>query len=155
MFGGLSAMPALRRAAAALAVLAAPTVVHATGGTWCDAEDGNVSFHFKTVHSRDGTGAWFGIEGHLTTKFGTLPKHLATFAIKDENLTQRWVGREGVLLEVQKYDAEPFRSVKLTVSTRSVEEATYEGTYELRITADDDDAEAYVTRSGKVACSGD
>ena len=142
---------------AALVLVTTPITASATGGTWCDAEDANLSFHFKTVHSRDGSGAWFGIEGHLTTKFGTLPDHLARFQIKDENLTQRWVGREGVLLEVQKYDAEPFKSVKLTVTTRPVEDedATYEGTYELRITAEDDDAEAYVARSGKVACSGD
>lgn len=147
----------LKMTIAALALLAAPVTASATGGTWCDAEDANLSFHFKTVHSRDGTGAWFGIEGELATKFGTLPKHLARFRIKDENLTQRWVGREGVLLEVQKYDPEPFRSVKLTVTTRPVEDedATYEGTYELRVTADEDDAEAYVTRSGKVTCSGD
>ena len=145
----------LKAILAVLALIAASVSASATGGTWCDAEDGNVSFHFRTAHSRDGTGAWFGIEGELTTKFGKLPDHLATFRIKDENLTQRWVGREGVLLEVQKYDAEPFRSVRLTVSTRPVDDATYEGTYELRIAADDDDAEAYVTRSGKVACSGD
>ena len=147
----------LKMTVAALALVGAPITASATGGTWCDAEDANLSFHFKTVHSRDGTGAWFGIEGHLTTRFGKLPKHLSSFQIKDENLTQRWVGREGVLLEVQKYDAEPFKSVKLTVTTRPVEDedATYEGTYELRITADDDDAEAYVTKSGKVTCSGD
>jgi len=147
----------LKMVVAALALIATPVTASATGGTWCDAEDANLSFHFKTVHSRDGTGAWFGIEGHLTTRFGKLPKHLSSFQIKDENLTQRWVGREGVLLEVQKYDAEPFKSVKLTVTTRPVEDedATYEGTYELRITADDDDAEAYVTKSGKVTCSGD
>lgn len=140
-----------------LALVAAPSIASATGGTWCDAEDANLSFHFKTAHSRDGTGAWFGIEGHLTTKFGKLPDHLAKFQIRDENLTQRWVGREGVLLEVQKNDAEPFRSVKLTVTTRLVEDedAAYEGTYELRITAEDDDAEAYIIRSGKVTCSGD
>ena len=138
----------------ATVLVAMPVTASATGGTWCDAEDNNISFHFKTAHSRDGTGGWFGIEGQLTTRFGKLPKHLAAFPIRDENLTQRWAGREGVLLEVQKYDAEPFRSVMLTVSTKPVEEATYEGTYELRITADGGD-EAYVTRSGKVTCSGD
>lgn len=147
-------MRTMRTGLAALIILVLPGIAAATGGTWCDAEDANVSFHFKAVHSRDGTGAWFGIEGHVETKFGRLPKHLRTFQIKDENLTQRWVGPEGVLLQVQKYDAEPFRSVMLTVSTRRIEEATYEGTYELRITAADGD-DAYVTKAGKVSCSGD
>ena len=146
-------MKILSRSLTVAALCALPALAHATGGTWCDAEDENLNFHFKTVHSRDGTGAWFGIEGELTTKFGKLPKHLASFQIKDKNLTQRWVGREGVLLEVQKYDAEPFQSVMLTVSTRPVEDS-YEGTYELRITADGDDA-AFITKTGKVTCSGD
>lgn len=137
-----------------VAALLAPMTAHATGGTWCDAEDANLSFHFKAVQSRDGTGAWFGIEGQVATKFGKLPKHLATFQIRDENLTQRWLGLEGVLLQVQKYDSEPFKAVMLTVSTKPIEEATYEGTYELRITANGGD-EAYVIRTGKVSCGAD
>lgn len=137
-----------------LGCLSLPAMAHATGGTWCDAEDANLSFHFKAVQSRDGTGPWFDIDGHVETKFGKLPKHLAKFDIKDENLTQRWLGLEGVLLQVQKYDSDPFAAVMLTVSTKTVEEATYEGTYELRITADSGD-EAYVIRTGKVSCSAD
>ena len=134
--------------------LALPGIASAMGGTWCDAEDENVRFHFKAAHSRDGTGAWFGVEGHVETRFGRLPSHLRKFRIKDENLTQRWVGREGVLLQIQKYDADPFAAVMLTVSTRPVDEAVYEGTYELRITASAGD-EAYIVRKGKVSCSGD
>ncbi|MBX9454911.1 MAG: hypothetical protein KL863_02135 [Rhizobium sp.] len=137
-----------------LALLALPGTASAAGGTWCDAKDANLTFHFKASHSRDGTGPWFGIEGDVTVRFGKLPKHLRKFTIKDDSLTQRWAGPEGVLLQVQKYDAEPFRSVILTVTTRLIEEATYQGTYELRITADSGD-EAYVTRTGKVSCSAD
>jgi hypothetical protein len=137
-----------------LGFLSLPALAHATGGTWCDAEDANLSFHFKAVQSRDGTGPWFDIDGHVEAKFGKLPKHLAKFDIKDENLTQRWLGLEGVLLQVQKYDSDPFAAVMLTVSTKTVEEATYEGTYELRITADSGD-EAYVIRTGRVSCSAD
>lgn len=140
--------------AALLAVNLAPTSGHATGGTWCDVEDANLNFHFKAVQSRDGTGPWFGIEGSLVTKFGTLPNHLAKFEIKDENLTERWLGLEGILLQVQKYEAEPFAAVMLTVVTRSIDEGPYEGTYELRITADGGD-EAYLIRTGKISCGAD
>lgn len=143
------------RTVLAAAFFALPGIACATGGTWCDAEDANLSFHFKSVQSRDGTGHWFGIEGRLKTKFGRLPKHLADFAIEDRHLTQRWLGREGVLLQVQKYDAAPFAAVMLTVTTRPVGEAVYEGTYELRITAGPDDDEAYIVRKGKVSCGGD
>jgi hypothetical protein len=154
MLGGLTMSKRFLICAALLAASLAPTLGHATGGTWCDAEDANLSFHFKAVQSRDGTGGWFGIEGQLETKFGKLPKHLSKFEIKDENLTQRWLGLEGVLLQLQKYDAEPFAAVMLTVSTKTVEEATYEGTYELRVTADGGD-EAYLIRTGKVSCGAD
>jgi len=147
-------MTKMKAILAALLCLALPGTASATGGTWCDAEDENVRFHFKAAHSRDGTGAWFGIEGHVETRFGRLPSHLRKFQITDANLTQRWVGPEGVLLQVQKYDADPFAAVMLTVSTKPVDEAVYEGTYELRITAGDGD-DAHVVRKGKVSCSGD
>lgn len=137
-----------------MGLLALPTVASATGGTWCDAEDANLSFHFKAVQSRDGTGHWFGIEGQVVTKFGALPSHLSRFEIKDENLTQRWLGLEGVLVQVQKYDSEPFAAVMLTVVTKPVEEGVYEGTYALRINAVEGD-EAYITRNGKVSCGAD
>jgi hypothetical protein len=142
------------RSLVVLGFVSMPALAHATGGVWCDAEDENVSFHFKAVSSRDGTGGWFDIEGRVETKFGKLPKHLAKFEIKDKNLTERWWGREGVLLNVQKYDAEPFAAVMMTVVTKPVDDGVYEGTYELRITADGGD-EAYVTKDGKVSCGAD
>lgn len=142
------------RSLAILGLCGLPALAHATGGVWCDADDANLGFHFKAVQSRDGTGPWFDIDGNLVTKFGKLPKHLATFKIKDENLTERWWGSEGVLLQVQKYDPDPFVSVKLTVVTKPVDDGVYEGTYELRITADSGD-EAYVTREGKISCGAD
>ena len=144
----------LARALVFLGFVSLPALGHATGGVWCDVDDANLGFHFKAASSRDGTGGWFGIEGHVRTKFGKLPKHLAKFEIKDKNLTERWWGREGVLLNVQKYDADPFAAVMLTVVTKTVDEGGYEGTYELRITADSGD-EAYVTRQGRISCQSD
>lgn len=154
MLGGLTMAKRLLIAAAMLAAVLAPTSGHATGGTWCDVEDANLNFHFKAVQGRDGTGGWFGIEGSLEIKFGKLPKHLSKFEIKDENLTQRWLGREGILLEVQKYDSEPFAAVMLTVVTKSTDEGPYEGKYDLRITADGGH-EAYLHREGKINCDAD
>jgi hypothetical protein len=142
------------RAALAAALLLLPAQARATGGVWCDLDDKNVGFRFKAVSSRDGTGGWFDIDGHVETKFGTLPKHLKTFKIKDENVTERWWGPEGVLLNVQKYDTEPFAAVRLTVVTKMVDEGGYEGTYDLRITADSGD-EAYIHREGKISCQSD
>jgi hypothetical protein len=142
------------RSLAILCLFSMPALAHATGGVWCDADDANLGFRFKAVSSRDGTGGWFDVEGSVETKFGKLPKHLAKFEIKDKNVTERWWGREGVLLNVQKYDDEPFAAVMLTVVTKPVDEGVYEGTYELRITADGGD-EAYVTREGTISCGAD
>jgi hypothetical protein len=137
-----------------LGLCSLPSLAHATGGVWCDHDDANMKFDFKAVMSRDGTGGWFDIAGSLTTKFGKLPKHLASFDIKDKNLTQRWIGREGILLEIQKYDTDPNPAVMLTVVTKSIDEGPYEGTYELRITADSGD-EAFIIKEGKIECGAD
>jgi hypothetical protein len=138
----------------ALLLATAPATGWATGGVWCHQDDANMTFDFKAVMSRDGTGPWFDIAGRLRTKFGALPAHLADFTIDDAALTQRWLGREGILLQVQRYDAEPFAAVMLTLATKSEDDGPYEGEYELRITADSGD-EAYVTRTGRISCDAD
>lgn len=137
-----------------LAVAICPTAASATGGVWCHHDDANMKFDFKAVMSRDGTGPWFDIGGGLETKFGDLPEHLSKFGIADKDLTQRWLGREGILLQIQKYDPDPFASVMLTVATKSVDEGPYEGEYELRITAASGDA-AYIIKTGKITCDAD
>lgn len=131
-----------------------PALAHATGGVWCHHEDANMTFDFKAVMSRSGIGSWFDIGGALETKFGGLPKHLARFEIKDQNLTQRWLGREGILLQIQKYDAEPIAAVMLTLATKSIDEGPYEGEYELRVTVGGGE-EPDIVKSGKITCGAD
>lgn len=129
-------------------------MAHATGGVWCDVDDPDLGLRFKAVSSRDGTGGWFGIEGHVETRFGTLPAHLKRFKITDGTLTERWWGPEGVLLVIQKYVEDPFAAVRLTVVAKPADEGSYEGTWALRMTAGRGDG-AYVTRQGKVSCGSD
>jgi hypothetical protein len=83
-----------------------------------------------------------------------LPADLAKFDIKDENLTQRWLDRSDVRLEVQKVGTEKqnFASVRLTIVATALEEADYKGPYELRIRLPDGND---VTRGGIVECSAD
>ena len=137
----------------AIACVAMPVSAHATGGVWCDATDEKVDFHFKASIARDGTGGWWGIEGKLVTKLGKLPTHLSRFDIKETNLTQRWLGRDNILLEIQAYDSEPFATVMLTVESKLVEDS-FAGMYTLRIS--DATAESgYVTVTDSVACGAD
>lgn len=155
MLGGLTMRQWRQRALGpALALALLPSVASATGGVWCDIRDRNVELGFKASMSRDGTGGWWGIEGHLRTRVEKLPRHLAKFEIKDENLTQRWLGRDGVFLEIQKFDADPAVSVMLSIIARPVDEGSYKGRYELRI-ADERSRAAFVTHEGDVSCGGD
>lgn len=133
---------------------AAPLTATAAGGVWCDAKDANVEFHVKASQSHDGTGGWWGIEGSVQTRVSSLPADLAKFDIKDENLTQRWLDRSDVRLEVQKVGTEKqnFASVRLTIVATALEEADYKGPYELRIRLPDGND---VTRGGIVECSAD
>jgi hypothetical protein len=153
VLGGLTVRSAASLALAS-AFMAAPAAAFATGGVWCDVKDANVEMHFKASMSRDGTGGWWGIEGNLKTQVDDLPPHLADFAITDERLTQRWLGREGVFLEIQKFDADPAISVMLSVVAKPVDEGSYRGRYELRI-ADERSRAAFATWEGDVSCGAD
>src|SRR5690349_19934130 len=100
--------------ALALALFWPPSLGRAAGGVWCDIADRNLDLHFKASTSRDGAGGWWGVEGRLDAKVARVPPELTRLEIKDEHLTQRWLGREGVLLEIQKYGPDLSFSVKLT-----------------------------------------
>ena len=134
-----------------LGLLAAPLTASATGGVWCYAKDANMTFDFKAVSSRDGTGGWFNIEGRLETLFGNLPPALASFDIKDENLTQRWWDGHEVRLEIQKYQDEPYGRVRLTLVTKSPGEELYRGDYVLDI----DMNGVYSEKKGSMTCDSD
>jgi hypothetical protein len=153
MLGGLMMRTGISLALA-FSILSLPAVASATGGVWCDIKDRNAELHFKASMSRDGTGGWWGIEGRLRTMVEDLPQHLADFAITDEALTQRWLGRDGVFMEIQKLDADPAISVMLSVVAKPVDEGAYEGSYELRI-AHERSRAAFASWEGKVTCGAD
>ena len=153
MLGGLT-MRTSTSLAVAVAILSFPAAALATGGVWCDIKDRNAELHFKASMSRDGMGGWWGVEGRLKMLVEELPPHLADFAITDERLTQRWLGREGVFIEIQKFDADPAISVMLSVIAKPADEGSYEGTYELRI-ADERSRAAFASFEGKVTCGAD
>jgi hypothetical protein len=135
-------------------LLSVPSTAYATGGVWCDAEDANLAFHAKASQSRDGTGAWFGIEGYVRSKVAGLPTKLSNFDVKDENITERWADRDDVRLKIDSpREGDSPAGLQLVVIAKAVEEAVYEGRYELRIIADD--STTLTERFGKVTCSAD
>lgn len=147
-------MTNFKAAILAAGLCASPLPAFATGGVWCDVEDQNVKFHVKASQARDGTGGWWGIEGSVESLDTALPRDLAKFNIKDENITERWWDRDSVRLLVQKSgeDSQNFASVRITVVAVALEEATYKGAYMLQIELPDG---TDITRDGSVACSAD
>lgn len=137
---------------AGLLSLALPMSASASGGVWCKAEDGNLSFDFSAGQSRDGGGGWFGIQGKVVSKVEKLPADLAEFSIGDASLTQRWLDRDSVRLQVEKYgdESQNYASVRLTIVAVALEELTYKGPYLLRIVLPDG---SDITRDGSVSCS--
>jgi len=130
----------------------APSVAFASGGVWCKADDANLAFDFSAGQSRDGAGWWFGIEGSVISKVDKLPADLARFTITNETVTQRWVDRDSVRLQIEKTgdERQNFASVRLTVIAVALEELTYKGPYLLRIVLPDG---TDITRDGSVECS--
>ena len=139
---------------AALSLFALAGPASAAGGVWCDIVDRNLELHFKASTSRDGLGGWWGIGGSVFAKVARVPLHLTRLEIKDEDLTERWLGREGVLLEIQKYEPDRSFSMVLTVVTTPRDEGSYEGHYELRI-SDAAWRAAAVIYQGDVTCGAD
>lgn len=136
------------------AAFLAPTGAYAASGVWCDAEDGNLVFHFQAASSRDGTGDWFDITGSLELKGTYLPANLAKVNITASNLSEHWWDDKDVRLKIDKIgtEAQNFAAVQLTSIANAVEEADYRGRYDLRITQTDG---TIVHKDGAVTCSGD
>lgn len=137
---------------AGLGLMAIPFSAFASGGVWCEAKDENLAFDFSAGQSGDAGGWWFGIQGSLVSKVDKLPADLAKFAIANENITQRWLDRDSVRLQIEKSgdERQNFASVRLTVSTVALEELTYRGAYLLNIRLPDGKE---ITRDGIVSCS--
>jgi len=147
----------VRRCAAIFAgpaLMAVPFSASASGGVWCEAKDENLEFDFSAGASRDGAGWWFGIQGNVVTKVDKLPADLARLSITNETIPQRWTDRDSVRLQIEKLgdERQNFASVRLTVTTVALEEATYKGAYLLDIRLPDG---TEVTKDGIVSCSAD
>lgn len=145
----------MRRLAAisfGLASMLVPLSASASGGVWCEARDENLEFDFSAGQSRDGGGWWFGIQGSVVSKVDKLPADLARFPITNDTITQRWLDRDSVRLQIEKNgdESQNFAGVRLTVSTVALEELTYKGAYLLKVTLPDG---SEVTRGGIVSCS--
>jgi len=136
------------------AAFLAPAGAYAASGVWCDAEDGNLVFHFQAASSRDGTGDWFNITGSLELRGSGVPADLAKFTIADANLSEHWWDDKDVRLKIDKIgtEAENFAAVQLTSIAATDGEDSYLGRYDLRLTQPDG---TIIHKDGAVTCSAD
>jgi hypothetical protein len=137
-----------------VAFLAYPQLAGAAGGIWCDADHANLKFHFKAATSRDGTSGLFNVEGRLETRIAMDRGQLPPLDIRDGDVVERWLGRSNVLVQVSKREPAPSRALILTIAAHAVDEAIYEGQYELQITAPSG-GNATIRHMGKVRCGAD
>jgi hypothetical protein len=143
--------------AAAIGGGVAPAV--ASGGLFCNAEDGSLTFSVQAGLTR-GNGAFFNFRGELHARQPDVPKELRDLKLASRDLIQHWLDeREAKLLIYRERTAAPYGSVSLRVETRHAdtdEEGSYEGSYVLTVSYVEGKpgSEAKVVEAhGKATCS--
>ena len=146
--------------ALAFLLLAGLGPAQASGGFWCKAEDGMLTFSVRASAPRSG-GPLVSLESTLQVVDKAAPKELRAFRFKREDLTQHWLdGREegSLKLRFQRQGSAKasFDEVSLIVDAPAVDEGSFKGRYTLTVhpkksAAAKDPFEA----SGSVSCSAD
>ncbi len=140
-----------KRLLAALFVTAA-CPAYASGGAWCDVDDGAVTLSVHAALTR-GSGAVFDFEGKVGLKGTNASGEWANTAFVKDDLAQFWFdGTELRFLLYKENTGEPFSdlTVEIRASSRE-EEDSYAGTYSVRIYRADT-AET-VDLAGEITCS--
>jgi hypothetical protein len=118
----------------------------ASGGLFCNAEDGSLKFSVQAGLTR-GNGAFFNFRGELHARLAEAPAAFRDLKLVNRELIQHWLDeREAKLLIYRERTAAPYGSVTLRVETRHAdtdEEGSYEGSYVLTI--------SYVAKAGSEA----
>jgi hypothetical protein len=143
--------------ALAVLLLAGLGPAQASGGFWCKAEDGMLTFSVRASAPRSG-GPLVSLESTLQVLDKAAPKELRAFRFRREDLTQHWLdGREGGSLKLrfqrQGSTKASFEDLRLIVDAPATDEGRFDGRYALTILRRGavDPFEA----SGSVSCSAD
>src|SRR3954469_12696105 len=131
------------RAAIAMVALALAAAIgggvapaDASGGLFCNAEDGPLTFSVQAGLTR-GNGAFFNFRGELHARLAEAPAAFRDLKLVGRDLIQHWLDeREAKLLIYRERTAAPYGSVTLRVEARHAdtdEEGSYQGSYVLTI----------------------
>lgn len=126
----------------------------ASGGVWCDVDDGAVTFSVHAATTR-GSGAVFDLEGKVELKGTNASGEWANTAFSRNDLAQFWFdGSELRLLLYKENTGEPFSDLTVEIRASSGDdEDGYDGRYSLRVYRADD--AGTVELEGEVSCSAD
>jgi hypothetical protein len=142
---------------ACLAAMIAATPASASGGLWCDADDASVRLKIESGATRGQGNPLFNFRGELEIKDAAVAADLRGSSFDESNLTQHWTDAHQLNLQLYRQRAEDkeLGEINLVIETKSVEEATYEGTYTVDIfdmAGDASDAGKTLSLTGKVSC---
>lgn len=107
----------------------------ASGGLWCDVEDGAVKFHVGAGVTRGMGGPTFNFGGEIEMLGDKIAPDLRKTTFEDSNLAQYWLDDKELRLLVyhEREIGQTVASVTLTILTRASDEGVYDGTYALAV----------------------
>lgn len=139
------------------ALMVLPLPAAATGGLWCNADDGNLTFAARTGLSDGINGGFLNFAADLQIKLAGVPSDLRSLHFDQAAISQRWLDVKDFKLRLyRERDSGPSAYAVLVVLTTAVSEGAYRGHYELSIfamkSADDPRGQSW-EKQGVVACS--
>lgn len=145
----------MRSFIAAVLPLLASSPATASGGLWCDADDGPARIEIQGGVTHGMGGPLFNFAGTLAARDETLPADLRKTAFDRSHVPQYWLdGKELRLLLYRERAADrPHGYVELTIITHAIDESSYEGRYELKLFDADSSNEGRTWKfEGKISC---
>lgn len=130
---------------------------HASGGFWCDADDAKVVFSILSGVTHGLGNPLFNFRGEMEIRDAAVAEDLRKSAYQIGNLTQHWLdaGELKMQLYRERGGDAPVGEVDLLIVTKATDEATFEGSYTLRVSdmtgVTNGDAKTFEA-TGKVAC---
>lgn len=120
-------------AVAIAAAVAGPAL--ASGGIGCETDDKNLTLSIETGVTRGMGGPVFNFKAEAEVKSKDVADDLRKTQFEQKHLPQYWLDGDDMrmVLYREREGDKPHGYVEITVLTKSVEEGTYEGKYELSV----------------------
>lgn len=139
----------MRTLGCAAMLLSSVGTAFASGGVWCNVDDGAVAFDVGAGVTRGMGGPTFNFRGDIEIKSRPVGDGLRKTVFDQSNLTQYWLDAKELRLNIyheQEVD-KTFSSVELTILTKASDEGVYDGQYTLAVY----DSAADTEKDGKMA----